>query len=82
MTVVTTNQVVAPSIRVPSLRAQVLIFGRSIGRLLKACGRGLADAWIAYAQAQELAYGKPGRASVEKQRLALDSDGEGRDPSW
>ena len=82
MTIVTTNQVAAHSVRVPSLRAQGLIFGRSIGRLLKACGSGLADALRAYAQAQELAYVKPGGASVEKQRLALDTDGEWRDPSW
>jgi len=82
MTVVTTNQVTAHSVRVPSRRDQGLIFGRSICRLLKACGRGFADALRAYAQAKELVYVKPGGASVEKQRLVPDTDGEWRDSSW
>jgi hypothetical protein len=82
MTVVTTNQVAAHSVRVPSLRTPALIFGRSIGRLLTACGRGFAEASRAYALAQELAYVRPDSVSVEKQRRVLETDDEGRDPSW
>jgi hypothetical protein len=82
MTAVTTNRVAAHSVRAPSLLTPALIFRRRIGRLLTACGRGLVDASRAYALAQELAYVRPGRVSVEMQRLVLDTDGDGRDPSW
>ena len=84
MTVVATNQVAAYSFRFrfPSLRTRSLILGRSIGRLLTACGRGFVDASGAYARALELVYARPNGVSVEKERQALDSDSEGRDPSW
>ena len=79
MTDFTANQVAIHNVRLPGLRASALILGRSIGRLLKTCGRGLVDASGAYARAQELALLN---SSIEKQRLAFDSGDEGRDPSW
>ena len=82
MTFFTTDDVAAHRVRIPNLRAPTLIFGRNTGGLLKACGRGLSDATRAYAQALELAYVKPGSVPVEKPRLILDADGEGRDPNW
>ena len=82
MTVGTAAQVAAHSVSVPNLRTPALILGKSIGRLLMAFGRVLIDVSKAYALAQELAYVRPGGVALEEQRLTLDTDGEGRDPSW
>jgi hypothetical protein len=82
MTVVATKQVAAYSVYVPSLRTRALILGRSLSGLLIACSRGFVDASRAYARALEPVYVRPGGVSVEKQRRVLETDGEGRDPSW
>lgn len=82
MTDVTATQVATHSVRIPALRTLALVLGRSLGRLSKACGRGLIDASGACARAHELAYVKTGCATVERRRLALDADSDGRDPSW
>ena len=82
MTDITTTQIAARSVRIPSLRAPLLVIGWGIGSLLMACGRGFVDLSKAYTQALELAYVKPYRISAQRQRQAPDADLEGRDPNW
>ncbi|MEY3083208.1 MAG: hypothetical protein RJA94_3193 [Pseudomonadota bacterium] len=82
MTVVPTIQ--AHTYNFPGHRLYIpgLRLVRGIGYLLKACGRGFADASIAYGVAQEHTYVMLGKVSAEKIPLDIDTGSEGRDPSW
>lgn len=82
MSDVTTTHIAAHGVRIPTLRTLSLAIVGGIGRLLKACGRRFVDLSRAYADALELAYVKPARASADRQRLTADVDLEGRDRSW
>lgn len=82
MAFIISSQVANHGALVPGASTSAMMFGTSIGHLLRSCVGGLVHVSTAYAQAQALVFVKRGGATVERQQLVFDTDGEGRDPSW
>lgn len=80
--ITTTSPIAIGSIRTTRSRNPLLVIGQGIGRLMKACSRGLRGLLVAYVRAIELAYLEPYRIHSRKEQAAPDADFEGRDPSW